>query len=79
MKCPRCAGIGEVTDPPPYVTRALDIEPARPPPPVVSTVRVDRGVAHDRVRVWNRGGLAGVLVVASGDGEVLAALLERAP
>jgi hypothetical protein len=39
---------------------------------IITSVVVDEGPSHDRVRVWNRGGLAGVLVVTHGDGEVIA-------
>ncbi len=43
--------------------------------PLISSVIVVRGVAHDVVRVWNRGGLAGELVVTKGDGDDIAARL----
>jgi len=43
----------------------------------ISSVRLDEGPAHDIVHVWNRGGKAGELTVASGDGAAVAALLER--
>jgi len=39
---------------------------------LISSVRVEHGPRHDRVRVWNRGGLAGVLVVDAGDGNAIA-------
>lgn len=41
---------------------------------IVTCVRVTYGPAggHDRVRVWNRHGLAGELVVQAGDGTSLA-------
>jgi hypothetical protein len=39
---------------------------------LVSNVRVTFGPAHDVVRIWNRGGLAGELTMRSGDGEPLA-------
>lgn len=38
----------------------------------VSSAEVEQGPAHDRIRIWNRGGLAGELVVTSGDGERIA-------
>lgn len=40
--------------------------------PIVTSVRLFVGPAHDEIRVWNRGGLAGVLVVTSGDGGTIA-------
>lgn len=47
---------------------------------LVSSVRVESGRAHDRVHVWTRGGLAGVLTVTAGDGLPLARrLLPDAP
>lgn len=42
---------------------------------LVSSVRVDTTPVHDHVRVWNRGGLAGTLIVKKGDGEKIKALL----
>lgn len=42
---------------------------------LVSLLRVDEGVVHDRVHVWNRGGKAGELVVRMGDGHPLALAL----
>ncbi len=42
---------------------------------VVSSVRVEPGPRHDRVSVWNKGGLAGSLTVDAGDGEYIAARL----
>ncbi len=47
---------------------------------LISFATVKRLGAHDRVRVWNRGGLAGELVVVAGDGERIAqahGLVER--
>jgi hypothetical protein len=47
---------------------------ASPSTVIVSSARVvDRGAhgGHDRVRIWNRGALAGELVVSAGDGDVL--------
>ncbi len=41
---------------------------------LVSSAVADRIGAHEEVRVWNRGGLAGVLVVERGDGP---AIVER--
>lgn len=38
----------------------------------VTQVRVQEGGSHDRVSVWNRGGLAGTLTVESGDGMPMA-------
>lgn len=46
--------------------------------PLVSSVAVllaPKGGWHDRVRIWNRGGLAGELIVGAGDGPKLAARL----
>ena len=44
--------------------------------PLVTSVRVEYGPGHDRVRIWNRGGCAGELVVNRGDGnKVLVRLL----
>lgn len=42
---------------------------------LVSSVGIDQMDAHEYVRVWNRGGLAGQLVVSKGDGEKIVALL----
>jgi hypothetical protein len=42
---------------------------------VVTCVTVWPRAAHDVVNVWNRGGHAGELIVASGDGDVVARLL----
>jgi len=42
---------------------------------VVSSAVVERRGAHDHVRIWNRGGLAGELVLQAGDGELLARYL----
>ena len=42
---------------------------------LVSSARVSRLGSHDRVEVWNRGALCGVLVVQIGDGERIAELL----
>ena len=39
---------------------------------LISSVRVEHGPRHDRVSVWNRGGLAGVLTVDAGDGNDIA-------
>ena len=39
---------------------------------VITTVKVERGPAHDRASVWNRSGLSGVLIVNHGDGDWLA-------
>lgn len=39
---------------------------------LVTSVVVDAGPGHDRVRVWNRHGLAGELVVSAGDGAAIA-------
>lgn len=36
---------------------------------IVTSVQVEAVGGHDRVKVWNRGGLAGELVVQLGDGE----------
>ena len=43
--------------------------------PLITSVRVEYGPGHDRVRVWNRGGCSGELVVAKGDGDKLLDLL----
>jgi hypothetical protein len=40
--------------------------------PIITTVRVEEGLGHDRVHVWNRGGKAGELVVDKGDGHRIA-------
>lgn len=42
---------------------------------IVTSVRVKRGDFYDRVRVWNRGALAGELLVLKGDGPFIAQLL----
>ena len=42
---------------------------------LITTIRVEKGYAHDTVSVWNRGGLAGILRVCLGDGELVAARL----
>lgn len=48
--------------------------------PLVSSVRVERVGVHDIVHVWSRGGKAGMLTVAPGDGYAIAARLTgRAP
>lgn len=39
---------------------------------VVSKVRVEAIGGHDHVTVWNRGGLAGTLIVSRADGKALA-------
>lgn len=39
---------------------------------LVSRVRVEPGPGHDRVTVFNRGGNAGTLTVARGDGVTIA-------
>lgn len=39
---------------------------------LVTSVRVERSGAHDRVSVWNDGAFAGELVVEPGDGVPLA-------
>lgn len=44
---------------------------------LVSSVLVEEGPAHDVVRVWNRGGMCGELVVVKGDGKRVAALLDQ--
>lgn len=44
--------------------------------PLISSVMVQEGPAHDRVSVFNRGGLAGELVVTKGDGKRLSAILK---
>jgi hypothetical protein len=38
---------------------------------LVSSVTVETVGSHDVVRVWNRGGLAGMLTVCKGDGDAL--------
>lgn len=43
--------------------------------PLITCVRIEYGPAHDRVRVWNRGGCSGELVVNAGDGERFLAVL----
>lgn len=45
---------------------------AGPEGPVVTSVRVEQTPGHDRVSVWNRHGLAGHLVVRTGDGDEVA-------
>lgn len=42
---------------------------------LISSVDVEVAGNHERVRIWNRGALAGELVVCIGDGESLAGLL----
>ena len=42
---------------------------------VVSAVRVETVGGHDRIRIWNRGGFAGELVVRAGDGPRIVAHL----
>lgn len=39
---------------------------------LISSVEVERVGGHDHVRVFNRGGCAGVLIVCAGDGAVVA-------
>jgi hypothetical protein len=39
---------------------------------VISAVRVEAGLSHDCVTVWNRRGLAGSMMVNRGDGDVIA-------
>jgi len=39
---------------------------------VVSSVSIEQAGAHEVLRVWTRGGLAGELTVAEGDGQVVA-------
>ena len=47
---------------------------------LISSVRVEAGPRHDRVSVWNRGGLAGVLLVDAGDGnDVADRLMDHLP
>lgn len=43
---------------------------------LISSTRVEHGLGHDRVHVWNCGGKAGVLVVEKGDGDTIAARLK---
>lgn len=43
---------------------------------LISSVKVETIGSHDRVSVWNRGGLAGTLLVCGGDGAAIAARLE---
>jgi hypothetical protein len=40
---------------------------------LVTSVRVWCGPSHDVVRVWNRGGFAGALIMCHGDGALFAA------
>jgi hypothetical protein len=42
---------------------------------IITSVKVEFGPTHDRVHVWNRGGKAGVLTVAHGDGARIAEML----
>lgn len=35
---------------------------------LVTSVKLEQGPAHDTLRIWNRGGLAGELRVTAGDG-----------
>lgn len=42
---------------------------------VVSSAAITQMGAHERVRLWNRGGLAGELVVSAGDGARMATTL----
>ena len=47
---------------------------------LISSVRVEPGPKHARLSVWNRGGLAGVLVVNAEDAkEIAARLLDHVP
>lgn len=39
---------------------------------VVTRVRVEEGMRHDLVHIWNRGGKCGVLTIDKGDGEEIA-------
>jgi hypothetical protein len=57
--------------------RALGLPDANELLAVVSSVKLDEGPAHDRLRIWNRHGFAGELVLQKGDGVRLAALLGR--
>ena len=47
--------------------------------PLITSVHVERQGAHDVLRVWNRGGFAGELVLAQGDGAELAVRLFGGP
>lgn len=59
-----------------FVSAAIGPEKLGPHSDVlVSSAAVTQIGAHERVRVWSRGGLAGELVVSLGDGEKIAALL----
>jgi len=46
---------------------------------VVTSVLVVKGELHDRVKIWNRGGLAGELCVVAGDGARIADRLGHRP
>jgi hypothetical protein len=45
----------------------------------VSSLSIQRLGGHDHVRIWNRGGLAGELIVDAGDGRHIASLLGLVP
>lgn len=57
--------------------RAIGLPDANELLAVVSSVKLEEGPAHDRLRIWNRHGLAGELVLQKGDGVRMAALLGR--
>lgn len=44
-------------------------------PALVTSARLTTAGAHDRLRIWVRGGLAGELILSSGDGAQVAAVL----
>ena len=46
---------------------------------IVTSVMVTFGVGHDAVKVWSKGGLAGELLVTTGDGELMAKRLLGSP
>ena len=47
--------------------------------PVISTRIVDQNPVHIRIKVWNRGGLAGTLVVNTADAVEIIGRLQGAP
>ena len=47
--------------------------------PVISTKTEDQNPVHTRIKVWNRGGLAGTLVVNTDDAAEIIGRLEGAP
>jgi hypothetical protein len=78
LACRKCGhSIGEIAqaraDADPEFDKAVD--EAADHAPLVTTVRVERAGAHERLTVWLRGMNTGALTVAEGEGEALRRLL----